>query len=108
MNISADYREGRLRFLFRGELDHHGAKGAIRRIEKEIDLRLPGACVLDLGGLSFMDSSGIAVILRARRRMDELGGTLAVENVPPQPQKVLQAAKLDRIVTIRARKEAAV
>ena len=45
-----------------------------------------------------MDSSGIAVLLRAYRRMAELGGALTVANVPPQALKVLRAAGLERII----------
>lgn len=67
MTIKPEYREGCLRLSFQGELDHHSAEKALREAEGIIDRYLPKNCILDLSGLSFMDSSGIAVILRIHR-----------------------------------------
>ena len=75
----------------RGELDHHAARDAMRQLE----------LALDLGGVTFMDSSGIALILRAQQRMQMLDGSLLVCNVPRQARRVLDAAGIGRLVTIR-------
>ena len=61
---------------------------------------LPLQTVLDLKGLTFMDSSGIAVVLRCKRRMEALGGSLAVVNIPRQAAKVLDAAGLSRRIDL--------
>ena len=53
---------------------------------------------MDLGDVTFMDSSGIAVLLRAHRRVGLLGGTMTVQHVPDQAGKVLRAAGLDRLM----------
>ena len=53
---------------------------------------------LDLEGVTFMDSSGIAVLLRAYRRLGELGGAVKVVHVPAQAGKVLRAAGLDKLM----------
>jgi stage II sporulation protein AA (anti-sigma F factor antagonist) len=53
---------------------------------------------LDLSGVTFMDSSGIAVLLRALRRVRELSGSVRVIHVPAQPAKVLRAAGVDRLI----------
>ena len=45
-----------------------------------------------------MDSSGIAVVLRSWKRMRELGGSMALQNVPPQAAKVLRAAGVDKLL----------
>lgn len=83
-----------------GELDHHAAKTAMESIERWIDQNLPGKTVLDLAGLSFMDSSGIAVVLRAKRRMEALQGNLAVINIPRQAARVLETAGLGRYIDL--------
>ncbi len=44
--------------------------------------------MLDLAGVTFMDSSGIALILRAQQRMQLLDGSLLVRNVPQQARRV--------------------
>ena len=84
-----------------GELDHHAARQAMEDIELAVDAALPLKLVLDLSGVSFMDSSGIAVLLRAHRRMLALGGSLLVCHVPEQAKRVLDAAGLGRLITIR-------
>ena len=84
-----------------GELDHHGAKGAIRELERAIDAALPKRLVLDMSGITFMDSSGIAFILRAQQQMQTLEGSLMVCRVPAQARRVLEAAGIGRLVDIR-------
>ena len=84
-----------------GELDHHGAKNALRELELAVDAALPRILVLDLAGVTFMDSSGIALILRAQQRMQLLDGSVLVRNVPSQARRVLDAAGIGRLVTIQ-------
>ena len=67
-------------------------------VDREIGVRLPRRLTLDLRGVTFMDSSGIAVLLRAYKRMAELGGTVTVRKVPEQAGKVLRAAGLERLL----------
>ena len=78
------------------------ARAAMDEIEMRIDLGLPRECVIDMSELSFMDSSGIAVVLRAYKRMREINGVLCVDNVPPQPMRVLDAAGVNRLVGVSA------
>lgn len=94
--------EGRtLTIALTGELDHHAAKEVLHTLDALMEERLPLECSLDLAGLSFMDSSGIAVILGLYRRLYELSGTFHVEHVPAQAARVLEAAGIDRIIEIR-------
>ncbi len=84
-----------------GELDHHGAKGAISAIESKIDIELPQCCIMNMSGVSFMDSSGIAVILKAKRRADETGCSFYLASVPPQPMKIISTAGIGKLVNIK-------
>ncbi len=84
-----------------GELDHHGARNTLREVEQAIDAALPRKLVLDFSGVTFMDSSGIALILRAQQRMQLLDGSMLVCHVPEQARRVLDAAGIGRLVTIR-------
>ena len=101
MEIEATSADRNLLLEMKGELDHHGARNALRELELSIDAALPKKLVLDLAGVTFMDSSGIALILRAQQRMQLLDGSLLVCNVPPQARRVLDAAGIGRLVTIR-------
>ncbi len=101
MELNAKSVDRKLLLELSGEVDHHGAKDAIRQLELAVDAALPRQLVLDMAGVTFMDSSGIALILRAQQRMQLLDGSLLVCNVPPQARRVLDAAGIGRLVTIR-------
>ena len=100
MKVLTSYKNGLLTLYFKGELDHHEAKDATERIERLIDEYLPRDCIMDMSGLTFMDSSGIAVIMRIYRRLNETGGRAWVENPARQPMRVLDASGIDRLVKI--------
>ena len=100
MELRTNREEQTLTVALRGDLDHHAARPLMDRLNVLIDRELPAKLVLDLGELSFMDSSGIAVILRAKRSMEALGGNLVVIHIPRQAAKVLEAAGLGRYVKL--------
>ena len=83
-----------------GEIDHHGARAIMAELDALIADRLPRRLTLDLSGVNFMDSSGIAVLIRCKRRMDELGGVIRAVSIPTQPRRVLDAAGLGRLISL--------
>ena len=101
MEIQVKSADRNLLLELSGELDHHGARNALRELELAVDAALPRKLVLDLEGVTFMDSSGIALILRAQQRMQLLDGSLLVRSVPAQARRVLDAAGISRLVTIK-------
>ena len=92
MEVKSTTNDRALTLALRGELDHHAARETVTAIERALEAGLPMQLTLDFGGVTFMDSSGIAVAMRARRRMAALGGTIAIINVPAQAKKVFDAA----------------
>ena len=100
MKITGSCRNGVLTLHFQGELDHHVSGEVMEALSERIDAFLPRHCVLDLQGLSFMDSSGIALFLRADKKMRELEGGFSLSSVPKQPLRVLKAAGADKRITI--------
>ena len=101
MKITGSCREGVLTLRFAGELDHHCAREALTALTERIDAFLPRTCVLDLRELTFMDSSGIALILRAEREMQDLRGSLILQHIPEQPGRVLRAAGIRQPAELR-------
>lgn len=100
MEITYKQADRELTIFLAGELDHHAARSAMENIDKLVDQNLPVRMTLDLNGLSFMDSSGIAVVLRAKRRMESMQGSLAVTNIPRQAARVLESAGLGRFINL--------
>ena len=100
MEITATCRDRVLELYLKGELEHHGAKGLLTKLEREIEATLPAELVMDFSGITFMDSAGIAVALRGWQRMRELGGAVTLYHVAQQPRKVFEASGVGRMVTI--------
>ena len=96
--VTSFVQDKQLTVALTGEIDHHRARNVMDTLKRKIDEYLPKECILDFRDVTFMDSSGIAIVIHAYRRMRELGGKLRLRNIPPQPAKVLYAAGLDRIV----------
>lgn len=100
MRIRSDHSAGKLTLKFIGELDHHCARKAMDAIVGLIDEHMPHDCAIDLQELTFMDSSGVAVILRTQKQMNETGGKAWVENPQGQPLRVLDASGVDRVIGV--------
>ena len=54
---------GTLAAYLSGEIDHHAAQTLRREIDAQVDDRLPELLTLDFSGVTFMDSSGVGLIL---------------------------------------------
>ena len=100
MNVKTAYSGGRLTICLSGELDHHEARKLMRALDDLLDEYLPRDCILDLSELSFMDSSGIAVIIKLSRRMKTMSGRMWIENPAKQPQRVIDASGIERLVPV--------
>lgn len=82
-----------------GELDHHCATGTLREIQRFLDAELPGALTIDMKGVAFMDSSGIALINTLRRRQASIAGSFEITNMQRQPMRVLTGAGLEKLAS---------
>ena len=83
-----------------GEIDHHGAAPLRDGIDALIWEYRPKHLYLDMSGVEFMDSSGIAVVVQTARKCAACGSRFALCRVPAQAKKVLCAAGIDRLVRI--------
>ena len=83
-----------------GELDHCAAP-QIRRMLDEV-LMDPHVMhmVLDLENLTFMDSSGIGVMLGRLRLLQSRGGSLSVMNMQPPVEKLFRLSGMQRVIGI--------
>ncbi len=63
-----------------GELDHHAAAPIRQQIDTAVLSCRCTHLVLDMARLTFMDSSGIGLIMGRYRLMTSLGGTITIQN----------------------------
>ncbi|MBR4627931.1 MAG: STAS domain-containing protein [Ruminococcus sp.] len=83
-----------------GEIDHHSARTARSELDRYIINTQPRTLAIDMGGITFMDSSGIGLIMGRSKLMKECGGRLEVRNAQPYIKRVLKLAGVERIVKI--------
>ncbi len=100
MSLTSYVQDKHLTIALTGEIDHHCARELIGEIGAKLETYLPVRCSLDFQAVTFMDSSGIAIVLNTARRMKQLGGALQLQNLPPQVKRVLNAANIEKITQI--------
>ena len=101
MQFTSFLEEGRLTVALTGEIDHHCARAYIQAITAKIEAYTPNVCILDFRDVSFVDSSGIAVVINAMRNMAQLEGKLLLTGIAPQPMRVFRASGIDKLVEIK-------
>ena len=100
MEVSAKYEGQELEFQLWGELDHHGAKGLLQSLEREIERTLPMVLVLDLSGVTFMDSSGIGMIMGRYKNIRFAGGTVLAVRVNERIRRILTLSGVYKYIDI--------
>ena len=101
MEAAFVFCEKKLTVYLQGELDHHAAGGVRGKIDGEILRRSPLVVALDFSKVTFMDSSGLGLIMGRYKLMSERGGEVVVENPPPHINKVLALAGINRLVKVK-------
>ena len=100
MHFTSFLDNGKLTVALTGEIDHHCAKTYMEAIAGKIEAYTPEICVLDFQEVTFVDSSGIAVVINALRCMTQIEGKLLLTGICQQPMRVFRASGIDKIVEI--------
>ncbi len=95
-----DWGGGQLAVRIRGEIDHHTAVEVRQGIDTLLFERRPRRLLLDLSAVSFMDSSGLGLIMGRLSVMRELGGELVVWNPSREVLRIVTLAGMERLVRI--------
>ena len=86
-----------------GEIDHHTAIDVREKIDSVINFKKPQELIIDFRNVTFMDSSGIGLVMGRYRLMQGLtpGSTMEIKNVTPRTKKIMELAGLGRIAEIK-------
>lgn len=93
-NVSFSAAGDTLYAYLSGEIDHDAAQDLRLALDDALVSRSPRTLVLDFAGVSFMDSSGVGLILGRQRRAQALGGSVRVQHAPCQLRRVLDLARI--------------
>lgn len=100
MEFNIMRRKDKLIVKIGGELDHHSAKSVRENIDIEIKAGTVKTLVFDFENLTFMDSSGIGIIMGRFQLMKLYGGSVVIENAPEYVKKIIYMSGLSGIVKI--------
>ena len=95
-----EMNDGILEIKLSGEIDHHSAVGVRSDIDELIFVNRPQRTILDLSQISFMDSSGLGLIMGRYSLMKEFGGSLSLRAPTEAVMKILTLAGMDRVIKI--------
>jgi anti-anti-sigma factor len=82
-----------------GEIDLHRSL----RVERSLDSMIkkkPDHLVVDLSGVTFIDSSGVAVLIRALQNIQEYGGKFSLRGLNDKVRPIFEIARLDQVFVI--------
>lgn len=100
MGISIKEDGGRITAALSGEIDHHNAPMLRSEIDNAVERLRPEELILDFAEVSFMDSSGIGLVIGRCKLMKNIGGRVTVTNTESSIKKVMKIAGLDMLTTI--------
>lgn len=83
-----------------GELDHHAAEMLREEWKDQLYQHAVKHVVVNLEGLSFMDSSGLGVVLGRYKEVLQLGGEMVVCSVSPSVMRLFEMSGLFKIVRL--------
>lgn len=88
-----------------GEIDHHGAVAVRSGIDRVLATKRPTRVYLELSGVSFMDSSGLGLIMGRYALVKRYGGAMAVLDPSPAVIRIIRLAGMDKMVPIKIGKK---
>ena len=108
MEIIFDIMGGTLVAELFGELDHHAAEKARDKIDAALDNHGVKNLVFDFTNVSFMDSSGIGMVLGRYRKMGQTEGKIAIVSCSKTIRNILNMAGVFSVIDYFDTKEEAV
>ncbi len=83
-----------------GELDHHSAEEVRVKIDDRISRENIRKLVLDFSGVTFMDTSGIGVIIGRYKKIANVHGNVSVINMNPRVERVFNLSGMGKIIKV--------
>ena len=98
MSVEILHEKGGLTAVISGEIDHHAAADIRMTIDGELERTLPEVLTFDMSGVTFMDSSGVGLILGRARSLKQWGGKVRIKEPSERAEKILKMSGLGSII----------
>jgi len=83
-----------------GEIDHHSAEIIRDKLDREFTRSGAKNIIFNFKKVSFMDSSGIGMVLGRYRALEKLGGSVAVAGISPESSRVFELSGLHKLIEV--------
>ena len=95
-----NYIENQKVLIFRitEEIDEFKAKEIRRKADYEIERFMPKRVIFDFNRVSFMDSSGIGMVIGRYKQTSLLGGKMELANLRPSVRKIFEMSGVLRLI----------
>lgn len=100
MHLKFNKVEDKLIVSLMGELDHHSAEEVRVKIDDRIDRDNIKKVILDFGGVTFMDSSGIGVVIGRHKKMKNRDGRLCIVEINKSVNKVFEISGMYKLISV--------
>ena len=100
MNSKYDEKDKLLTIELTEEIDHHTTEKIRRRTDYEIERFIPRKTVLDFNKVTFMDSSGIGMLIGRYKVMKMFGGSIEIINAKPSIKKIFEMCGIPKIIKV--------
>lgn len=99
-SIELLYEKHILKIKIFGDIDHHSAKRIRDKADDAIFTKKPSMIIMDLSSVSFMDSSGLGLIMGRYTNALEIGANFLLYKPCLRVRKILELAGIERIMEI--------
>ena len=96
-DVDFEYEKSVLTAKLSGEIDHHGATKINHIIDDKLISYMPKVLVIDFTGVTFMDSSGVGLVLARNKFCRAMDISVYVQSVDRQFSKILALAGIKTI-----------
>ena len=100
MGVELQMQGDKLTALLSGDIDHHRAAKLREAIDAKAAQVRPRELVMDFDRVTFMDSSGIGLILGRYRWMQDLGGTVRISHISRRMEEILTLSGINKLVRV--------
>lgn len=83
-----------------GEIDHHCAREIREQIDGEVMRGSIKKLCLDFKNVTFMDSSGIGLVMGRYKLLSSVGGSVLIANCAVSIKRIMKLAGMDKLVEI--------
>ena len=106
MSVTIKNKNDTLYVFIKGEIDHHTAPSIRESIDDAIIMNESSqVVVLDFLGVSFMDSSGVGLVMGRYRLASNYGKKIRVDNLSDRDFKIMQMSGIPKLAEIKKRNE---